>query len=834
MKNLLRLIFFTGIMAFITPPLAFREVITCAPAKYYFRATITTVKDGLWSDPGIWSTGALPTAADKVTINHNVTCDINTSVSGVEVAVSGVLRNLSLLFSSGNIINTGRIEMIQTESTKQAVIRFTGINEAAFAGGGMDVLDSDVGLWTMGAGQLIIKGAEKTSWTRLTGGAAAGSSTINVKQAKGWLAGDEIVITPTAAGDYTGFEERTILAVNGTTVVLDQPLALAHPMVNNEWTAEVMNLTRNVRIEGTANGRSHIFIRSSNLQMIENAGLRYLGPRKQQGGDGATEAVLGRYGLHIHHSMDGSRGTVVRGCAARDIGNNVYVSHVSHGVRMIDNIAYNILGAGFWWDQGPEESSHDIAWIGNIVAKCDFVRRSQDVFDTDGGPVLSARAFMLNHGDDDTAINNVAVGVYGDPHDGGGYKWEAVNNDRLEGVWFFKGNMAHNIDAAGLISWQNVQMNHLITGYTTYNCREGIFHGAYANSYRYDSVFAFNAPVVIHAASSNSSRIRFENSTLGDVVIEGSPLGGALPILFRNCTFNKLTDQVSSPTHNVDVIQCTGQVVHAGGNSEIIRIQPATGQATRKAGSSTTDISTFAPAVWSNGRGLKGEYFTNTSFTGQPAFTRIDNVLAFSEWGNGVHYKIGSTYSVRWTGYFQSQFNEKYTVTASAPGTVRLYINNSQYAGSASLDLEAGKWYSIKVDYIKNNNQRGGMELKWRSASLDKFSPGGEYIPTCQLNDVPVTALPLGDRPIATLPRDPRYTGIKLIDNPVGQTIKLQVPAGRHEYVITDAVGRLLDKGRLNANSINLLNVAALASGIYIIKVVPQKGDPVALKIVKY
>ena len=65
------------------------------------------------------------------------------------------------------------------------------------------------------------------------------------------------------------------------------------------------------------------------------------------------------------------------------------------------------------------------------------------------------------------------------------------------------------------------------------------------------------------------------------------------------------------------------------------------------------------PAKGDKRFGLKGEYFNNISFTGSPAFTRVDQFIDF-DWdaaspGQGVDM---SAFGVRWTG----------TITAPKPG----------------------------------------------------------------------------------------------------------------------------------------------------------------------
>ena len=61
------------------------------------------------------------------------------------------------------------------------------------------------------------------------------------------------------------FERRAITAIDGNTLSF-AALAYDHAEVDTgngpRWTAEVANLSRNVRVEGTEGGRAHIFIRS--------------------------------------------------------------------------------------------------------------------------------------------------------------------------------------------------------------------------------------------------------------------------------------------------------------------------------------------------------------------------------------------------------------------------------------------------------------------------------------------------------------------------------------------------------------------------------------------
>jgi hypothetical protein len=106
-----------------------------------------------------------------------------------------------------------------------------------------------------------------------------------------------------------------VAATTSSSVQLSAATKRAHPEVNGQWTAEVMDLTRNVRIEGTPGGPAHVFIRSTKPQSIKYAQIRYTGVLK---GTNTSSGTSGRYGLHFHMMGDGSRGSVVEGVVVRE------------------------------------------------------------------------------------------------------------------------------------------------------------------------------------------------------------------------------------------------------------------------------------------------------------------------------------------------------------------------------------------------------------------------------------------------------------------------------------------------------------------------------------
>jgi hypothetical protein len=338
----------TGIYAF-SPLIAKKNqeekaVISCGPGFSESNlTTLSSVQSGTWSDPATWG-GAIPSSIDMPSISsgHTILMDVNTSLAGLYISPSAVLAfpsNASItLQSTKNIVVEGQLQMKPAAANFIHTIRFINVKEVDFVGGGMSVLDTDTGLWVMGAGQLELVGTPKTSWTRVTADVVSGTKILQLEDATGWLQGDEICIAPTesplnAASFTSSFEERVVAGVQGSTITINTNTSKSHPMVNSLWTAEVMNLTRNVRIEGTTSGATHIFVISSSVQTVKYIAVRYVGPRKDRNGDGVKELVKGRYGLHFHHCDFGSVGSQIEGNVIRDSGSHCYVPHTSHGMK---------------------------------------------------------------------------------------------------------------------------------------------------------------------------------------------------------------------------------------------------------------------------------------------------------------------------------------------------------------------------------------------------------------------------------------------------------------------------------------------------------------------
>ena len=300
------------------------------------------------------------------------------------------------------------------------------------------------------------------------------------------------------------------------------------------FRAEVLNLTRNVHIEGTEGGRTHIFIRSSSPQSIRYASIRYVAPNILDGND-----ATGRYGIHFHVCEDGSRGTLVEGVVIRDTHGHSFVPHLSHGITMVNCIAYDVQTDAFWWDAGKDNQTDDIVWDKCVAAKVESDRSHNS---------HRLAGFALQFGDRCAITNSVAVGVQGQT-DAAGFKWpEFANNS----VWLFSTNVSHNNRRSGFFTWQNDTKDHDVGDFTAYHNGEyGINHGAYFNEYFYHDALLYGngvGAIIMKAVNhlGTSADLRFERIIMdgagrsNTLVVNGehttAPDNVPQPAKFRDCT----------------------------------------------------------------------------------------------------------------------------------------------------------------------------------------------------------------------------------------------------------------------------------------------------------
>lgn len=347
---------------------------------------------------------------------------------------------------AANVEVRGTLVMHPASRDVEHVLRFVDVDETAFAGRGVDPVPTDVGLWVVGDGRLDLEGTPRAAW--------------GYEWDPAW-AGDEVVAAPTLPGDYDGF-----VPVAGPE---DVP-----PPNELGYGAELLNLTRNVRVEGTAAGRAHVLIHSTRPQTIRYVAIRHVAPDLTDPSlRDRDQNETGRYGLHFHHNGEASRGSLVEGVVIRDAGNHAFVPHASHGITFRDTISFATTNAAYWWDPTTQRKP------GNASDDTTYERAVAALVRTSGG---RAPAFQMGEGDGNRVVGSVAVGVQGSGPNNSGFGWQGTE----QGVWGFSDNLAHNNQAHGIFVWQNSAEKHVVDGFTAYhNAKAGVSHGAYRNSYTY-------------------------------------------------------------------------------------------------------------------------------------------------------------------------------------------------------------------------------------------------------------------------------------------------------------------------------------------------------------
>ena len=502
-------------------------------------ATIASVQDGNWSDPTTWG-GTVPSATDAVVINGRVRIDGAQRAAGVTVSPEAVLEfdphTSATLESTQNVIVNGNLLMHPDDYSVVQTLRFVGVNNAAFVGGGMDPIASDVGLWVMAGGKLDTLGSPRTAWTRSLNALPVGVSSIPVNRpVVGWQPGDTVSIAPTGPpvrcsdgnpcennGFYKGFGVTTLASSAGSSIAITSATGGNRPKVNNLWTPEIMNLTRNVNIEGTPGHNSHVFIRSTVPQSIQNTQIRYMGVMK---GTSTSSGRSGRYGLHIHMMGDAARGTIVDGVVIRDNATHTFVVHDSNGVTLKNTISYNNIGDAYWWDGSIDNRTPDPTPTKDIMI--DGAVAALALGSPSDNRDYRLSAFNLGMGLNNTIKNSVAVGTGGIKGSAGfGWPEDAGQNIKGNGVWNFnQGNVAHNNHDDGLFVWQNTDTSHDVKNFVSYhNGNSGIEHGAYVNSYQYSDAYLYGngfAALDSKARPKSFRPLRYQN-----IVFDG---GGVSP-----------------------------------------------------------------------------------------------------------------------------------------------------------------------------------------------------------------------------------------------------------------------------------------------------------------
>jgi cell migration-inducing and hyaluronan-binding protein len=243
------------------------------------------VKQTRWSDAATWPDKRVPRAGDKVSIpaGKDVLLDVTPPALG-GVDIEGKLtfadtRDLEL--TTEWVMVHGELE-IGTEAkphTRKATITLT--NSVPDEEPMKDM--GDRGIMIMG-GTLNLHGDRTNAWTKLAATANAGATSIEVLNAAGWKAGDEIVLASTDF-DPRQAERRTIASIKGNAITLDKKLDYMHfgkITFDVDERGEVGLLTRNIKLQASADAEQsfqggHVMAMGTSKMFVEGVEFNRMG-----------------------------------------------------------------------------------------------------------------------------------------------------------------------------------------------------------------------------------------------------------------------------------------------------------------------------------------------------------------------------------------------------------------------------------------------------------------------------------------------------------------------------------------------------------------------------
>ncbi len=337
---------------------------------------VRSAKSGLWSAVETWEGGQVPFAGVKVQIQpeHIVTYDVQ---AGDDLVIRSlhIAGTLSFAADKSTQLNAGLIKIEATDSAGEEgfdcdahiedvdpsaprASLLVGTPEEPVAAGKKALIrlvyvegmqkESCPAIVCCG-GRMDFHGAAlNRTWVKLGASVAKGAKEITLAEnVSGWNVGDKIVVTATNTEYRKEFfsEERTIAALDGTKLMLNEPLANDHSG-EGIFRGEVANLSRNVLVESAdPNGvRGHTMYHRGSTGSISYAEFRHLGKKD----------TLGRYSLHFHLCGTSMRGSSVMGASIWDSHNRWLTIHGTNYLVVRDCVGFRSIGHGYFLEDGTE------------------------------------------------------------------------------------------------------------------------------------------------------------------------------------------------------------------------------------------------------------------------------------------------------------------------------------------------------------------------------------------------------------------------------------------------------------------------------------------------
>lgn len=352
-------------------PLLALVLVVSAPA-----ARVHSGRSGPWSDAATWQGREVPGAGDEVVIasGHRVVYDVTSNKVIKSVRVAG---RLEFSTDQETVLNVGNIR-IQPGLAADAAAGVEDVPhdhsmkpvgaEAALVVGSPETpvrrgvtarirlhffegmsRENSPAIVARPGGRMDLHGAPMNrTWVKLGAEVKAGEREVTLaERVTGWQVGDAVIVTAgyDRGSEESVTEERTIVALEGTRLVLDAPLKREHPGTG-EFRSEIANLSRNVIIESADpdGERGHTMYHRFSHGSISYARFAELG----------KEGVLGRYPIHFHLVRDTMRGSRVVGAAIVNSQNRWVTVHGSHYLLVRDCVGYRSDGHGYFMEDATE------------------------------------------------------------------------------------------------------------------------------------------------------------------------------------------------------------------------------------------------------------------------------------------------------------------------------------------------------------------------------------------------------------------------------------------------------------------------------------------------
>lgn len=457
----------TELGAYYTGTYSEQRVHTCDTSNYQWKANIT--ENSHQCATSITKLSALQNVNGNVEIPAGSTAFIDRDFNLNQLTVNGTLlcgsKNYNLV--AATILVSGSLECGTEDSP------FTGQLSIGLKSAGSISVNYRALIVT---GKLKLFGQVKTKMARLSQTAFAGASTLYLDQNTNWKVGDDIAIASTSM-EYRESENFKITAINANVIEIDQPLRYQHwgdaPETFQGQTrsftldqrAEVVNLTRNIKIEGYdkhSDGRDADFLNplqeTSDVGghvMIHNGGFaRISGVEFYKMGQ---QGIMGRYPFHWHNLGDlldetkpeeiASKQQFVKNSSVHKSFQRCITIHGTNDVLVDNNVCYNFRGHGFFLEDGNEINntiSNNIGFAAHLPHRSKLLLQSDS---REGGTVDSrfpaVSVFWISN-PNNRIKNNIAAGSVGT---GFWNSFEPPANTypiyKLQNTLEYSGNIAH-------------------------------------------------------------------------------------------------------------------------------------------------------------------------------------------------------------------------------------------------------------------------------------------------------------------------------------------------------------------------------------------------------